>query len=212
MTIRVNYNEIPGTVVEAKRWWRSAVKKVAAELKDGYRSDASEEIRRALCSMDEYKNAETIMLYVSAGKEVITSSLMNVALKHGKTVCLPLCMDMDANGKKIGGEHVMEARLWNSEHKLVPGAYGIPTPDPDAPTVRPEDIDLVVLPCVTCDVECNRLGHGAGYYDRYLTQLRDDCATVAICYEEVLAERIPVEPHDRTIDAVVTEEKIYRSK
>lgn len=204
MAIRVNHNEIPSTVFEAKRWWRTEVKNHLGELTDDYMVDASGRMMESLIRMKEYRNAKTVMLYVSVGKEVITNTLMSTASRQGKTVCLPLCTDTV--------NHIQEARLWNKEHRLVTGAYNIPTPDPDSPIVKPGEIDMVVLPCVSCDVNCNRLGHGAGYYDRYIEQLRDDCITVVFCYDKLLADKLPTEPHDRKVDMVITEENIYRSK
>ncbi len=201
MAIRVNKNEIPGTIPEAKRWWRSKVREANKELTDAYMTEASEKIREAVMHTEEYRKAKTIMLYVNAGKEVVTTSLMDVANRAGKTVCLPLCYDTK--------NHLMDARIWNEEHRLIKGAYGIPEPDRTAPIVNPEDIDLVILPCVSCDASCNRLGHGAGYYDRYLTHLRDDCKLFALCYEKIMIDEIPTEPHDESVDAVITEENIY---
>ena len=212
MAIKVNTTEIPTTLIEAKRWWRGEIKKRLAATTPEYRTASSEAIAEALLTTDEYKSAKTIMLYVSVGREVETKSLIDKAAADGKNVCLPLCLDMDAEGKRLGSEHIMEARAYTCEKDLVPGAYGIPTPDGTTVLVRPEEIDLVVLPCVTCDVECNRLGHGAGYYDRYLKQLRAGCAQIALCYEEVIGEKIPMEEHDRPVDAVISEERIYRRK
>ena len=201
MSIRVNKNEIPSTVLEAKRWWRSKIREAQRELSDAYMVDASGKITRKVMMLKEYRQAKTVMLYVNAGKEVFTRSLMDAASRAKKTVCLPLCYDTE--------QHLMDARLWNLEHKLVSGAYGIPEPAPDAPVIDPKDIDLVILPCMSCDDQCNRLGHGAGYYDRYLAQLRDDCKLIALCYEDIMSIEIPTEPHDKKVDMVVTEENIY---
>lgn len=200
MAIKINQNEIPGTIVEAKRWCRKEIKRHHTEVDDEYMQYASDEIRHKLIRTPEYRKAQTVLLYVNAGKEVITRTLMSLAIRQGKTVALPLCVDTE--------NHVMEARLWDSEHKLTLGAYGIPEPQSDAPVVNPEDIDLVVLPCVSCDLELNRLGHGAGYYDRYIGAVREDCAKIAICYERLLADKLPTEPHDKKVDMVITEERI----
>lgn len=204
MAIKVNHNEIPRTVLEAKRWWRREIKSHYPELGEDYMATASEAIMESLIRMKEYRNAKTIMLYVSVGKEVITNNLMSVANRQGKTVCLPLCTDTE--------NHIQEARLWNAEYRLIPGAYNIPTPAADAPVVDPQEVDMVVLPCVSCDVDCNRLGHGAGYYDKYIEQLRDDCVTVAFCYDELITDELPTEPHDKRVDMVITETNIYRRK
>lgn len=187
-----------------KRWWRVETKKKQAELSDVYMNDASTKIGRALRNLPEYRKARSIMMYVSVGKEVMTNKMLLFALQEGKQVSLPLCTDTE--------NYIMEARLWNEEHKLVKGEYGIPTPAEDAPTIDAEDIDLVVLPCVACDRECNRLGHGAGYYDRFIEKLRPDCDKIALCYEKIIADEIPMEAHDVKMDAVITEENIYRSK
>lgn len=204
MTIKVNQTEIPGTVLEAKRWWRKKIREAQKELTDEYMTEASEAIREQLMRMEEYRKAKTVMLYVNCGKEVVTRTLMDVANRAGKTVCLPLCYDTD--------QHLMDARLWNAEHKLVAGAYGIPEPASDAPVIYPEDIDLVVLPCMSCDAECNRIGHGAGYYDRYLAKLRKDAVTIALCYDAILIDNVPTEEHDEKVNAVITEKNIFRRK
>ena len=54
-------------------------------------------------------------------------------------------------------------------------------------------------------VEVARLGHGGGWYDRFLTDLRDTCATVGVCFHEQLLEVVPVEPHDVAVRRVVTD-------
>lgn len=209
MAIKVDHNEIQGTVVEAKRWCRSKVKEAQKELTDEYMQFASDEIRRKLMGLEEYRKAKTILLYANSGKEVITINAKNKPIndlafcnrKPGLELALPLCVDTKT--------HRMEARLWNAEYRLKPGAYGIPEPDSKAPVIDPKDIDLVVLPCVSCDHKLNRLGHGAGYYDRYLDDLAEDCVTVALCYEKIMLDEIPTEPHDKKVDMVITEENIY---
>lgn len=201
MAIIVNENQIPGTVLEAKRWWRSKVREAQKELDDEYMKRASEQIGEKLFSLEEWKQAETVMLYVSAGKEVITREVILDAAEQGKRICLPLCTDTKA--------HIMEARLWSEDVPLVAGAYGIPEPSPDTLTVPATDIDLVVLPCMSCDSHRDRLGHGAGYYDRFLEKLRNDATTVALCFEKIMAESLPVEEHDQPVDVVLTEENKY---
>lgn len=212
MAIKVNSNEIPGTVLEAKRWWRKEIKSRFAQLDDVYRHDAAALIRSKLIHTDAYRNAKTVMLYVSTGREVITSEILTTMLRHGKRVCLPKCIDIDEAGNRIMDTPTMEAREFAPGYKLVTGAYGIAEPGTDAPLVNPEELDLVVLPCVSCDIKGARLGHGAGYYDRYLRQTREDCKAFALCYERVLAEEIPTGPYDVKMDAVITEENIYEER
>lgn len=78
------------------------------------------------------------------------------------------------------------------------------------PQVLPADIDLVILPCLACDADCGRLGHGAGYYDKFLSELREDCVTVAVCFDKLILDKIPMEEHDMPVKAVITEKAVYR--
>lgn len=202
MSIRIDKNEIPDNIIEAKRWWREQIREVQKSLTSEYMEKASASIIGQLEALDEFRTAKNVLLYVSLGKEVQTAELMEAASTAGKTVALPLCMDTR--------EHIMEARFYDEEHPLVKGAYGIMEPAADSMIMKPEEIDLIVLPCMSCDPDCNRIGHGAGYYDRFLAKVRDNCVTVALCYSAVLAEKLPTEEHDKKVDIVITESEVYR--
>jgi 5-formyltetrahydrofolate cyclo-ligase len=210
MAIVIRKEEIPGTVIEAKRWWRSEVRRQIKSASEDYLRDAARVITETVASMEEYRNAETVLAYCSCRREVDTSVLTAQILADGKRLCLPLCTDLDESGKRFTEAPAMEARDIKSVAGLVPGAYGIPEPADDTPVVQPEEVDLIILPCVTCDKNCRRLGQGGGYYDKFLDSVRPDCAKIALCYEAVLADELPVEEHDVPVDAVVTEEQVYR--
>ena len=88
------------------------------------------------------------------------------------------------------------------------GRYGIWEPDrADSVKVTPEEIDLILAPCVGFDKKRDRLGHGAGYYDRYLTQTH--AAAVAVAFEAQKLPRVSADRFDRAMDAIVTEERVY---
>jgi 5-formyltetrahydrofolate cyclo-ligase len=156
------------------------------------------------------KTGKTVLAYCSVGKEPSTLALINSLLESGRKVCLPRCIVIDEEGRRTGGTGDMEARAITGFDDLAAGAYGIPEPKEDTELVPAEEIDIVILPCVGCDRQCRRIGHGAGYYDRYLTKVRKDCFTMALCYEEALADEVPAEEHDMPVDAVVTEKTVYR--
>ena len=90
-----------------------------------------------------------------------------------------------------------------------PGAFGIREPAREASEeVKPEDIDLVICPCTVFDESCNRMGMGAGYYDRYLPK----CVNAVICavaFEAQKTEHVPADEWDRPMDLVFTEESVY---
>ncbi len=242
MSIVVNKSEIPETVIEAKRWWRKEIRRILGETTEEYRSSASAAIAVNVLTLPEVARAKTVLAYFSVGTERGTLAIISKLMDMGKRVCLPLCIDLDENGKRIeahkaagpekeGAEadkadpaeaetagalnvqcvpDAMEAREIRSFDDLVPGAYGIPEPAPHTAVVTPEEIDVIILPCLACDKSCRRLGHGGGYYDRYLSQISEKCMTAALCYEAVLADELPVQKHDIPADAVITEKAIYR--
>ena len=74
--------------------------------------------------------------------------------------------------------------------------------EPHGPPAALEPVDLIVVPALAVDLQGNRLGKGKGYYDRALS---DTSATVVgVVYEHEVLESLPVEPHDRRVDFVVT--------
>ena len=210
MTIKINPNEIPSTVIEAKRWWRREIRRALKATDAEYRADASAAICSRVLGTEEYINAQTVFAYFSVGTEVDTAPIIRAMQRDGKRVCLPRCLDINEDGSRTGEGPNMEAREVRDLADLVEGAYGIPEPVDSDPYVAPEEIDLILLPCLACDTSCRRIGHGAGYYDWYLSRAREDCRTLAVCYEAVLAEDLPVEEHDMPVDAVVTEDAVYR--
>ena len=190
--------EIP----ETKKKYRSdAVSRLAATSEE-YRSSASATIAVNALALPEMHKARTVMLYVSVDKEPATLALIVKLLEAGKKVCLPRCT-----------EQTLEARRIKSIEHLVPGPYGIPEPVADdsvSPVVKPSKIDLVILPCVACGTDCSRVGHGAGYYDRFLKELKRDTFKAALCYDKILLEGIPMDEHDEYMNAVITEKTVYR--
>lgn len=69
--------------------------------------------------------------------------------------------------------------------------------------VAPGEIDLAVVPLVAFDSGFNRLGYGGGNYDAFLGHLREGAAVVGVALEEQRVDRVPVEPHDRPLPAVI---------
>ena len=200
-------------VKKSKTEYRKEAKEKLAALTDDYLSSASAAIAVNVLSMEAVRKAKDILVYYSVGREPATLALIDSLLKDGKRVCLPLCTDLDEEGRRIEGTAAaesMQARRIKSFDDLAAGAYGIPEPKPETGIVPPHKIDVIILPCVACDRNCQRLGHGAGYYDKYLSLVKDKCVTLALCYEKLLADELPAEEHDIPVDAVVTEETVYR--
>jgi 5-formyltetrahydrofolate cyclo-ligase len=85
--------------------------------------------------------------------------------------------------------------------ELIPGRFGIREP---APSQIPKQLDLIVVPGLAFSTEGNRLGRGAGFYDRFLATVPQTTFKVGVCFEFQLVPAIPHEPHDITMDAIVS--------
>ncbi|MEG2000601.1 MAG: 5-formyltetrahydrofolate cyclo-ligase [Evtepia sp.] len=138
---------------------------------------------------------ETILLFFGVGTEPKTGFLIAKLLAQKIRVCLPRCLP----------DHQMEARQIQDLGQLVTGAYGIPEPNTDCPIVPPGDLDLILVPALSCDLLGGRLGQGGGFYDRFLPKTR--ALTVCLCRDALLQEHIPLESHDCKVALVLTERK-----
>ena len=105
-------------------------------------------------------------------------------------------------------EGKMSFRMIRSYDDLEPGAYGILEPKKEMPEIRMEEIDFVLVPCVSCSHDGKRLGNGGGYYDRFLEQYTG--AKAILCREALIREDIPMESFDAVVRPVITEDAIYR--
>jgi 5-formyltetrahydrofolate cyclo-ligase len=171
--------------------------RVAQKNKD----DLSRAICAAFIALPAYASARTVMWYVDAGSEVRTRHTLPTALAHGKRVVVPWCV-VETNE--------LELFLLEDMSELVEGAYKILEPRSelrDRPTkrVKPEQLDLVMVPGTAFDLRGARMGQGKGYYDRLLASARANAPLVALAFDCQVFDEIPVAPHDVFMDVVLTE-------
>lgn len=90
------------------------------------------------------------------------------------------------------------------------GAFGIrePVPSPRVPPAgRPGPRDAILIPCLGLDRRGVRLGHGGGYYDRWLRQ-NSKGLRIAVLFECQRTGRLPHTSADARVHCAVTEESI----
>lgn len=137
-----------------------------------------------------------IAIYRSMGSEAPTENLIHFLHERGFPLCLP----------RLGADTSveMEFAAWDPEDILVPGQLKIPQPVPSAPTVVP---DVVLTPLVGFDPALNRIGNGAGYYDRYFAR-HDIELRIGIAWSAQMVDALPIEPWDVPLHMVITEQSI----
>ncbi|MBI5343895.1 MAG: 5-formyltetrahydrofolate cyclo-ligase [Deltaproteobacteria bacterium] len=161
----------------------------------------SSKVQKRLLSTPWFRSARRLSLYSSFQNEVLTDDILKGALKADKEAYYPLA---------VKGKRRLEFFRVEGIEDLMPGSYDIAEPRGKEEKRAPEAFDLIVVPGVAFDSEGGRLGFGKGYYDRLLKGL--GCPIVALAYEfQVLKDRIPSEPHDVRVSAIVTEKRIIKN-
>ena len=144
-----------------------------------------------------FARSGSVALYSAIHNEVATDALFHAARQSGKQVCYP---------RIVGG--LLEFFRVLQLEDLQPGTYGVATPPAvQERIVPPAAIDLMVVPGVAFDQRGYRLGYGRGYYDRCLAQSAG-IAAFGLCYEFQLCPELPVEEHDRRVEALATEQRL----
>lgn len=96
--------------------------------------------------------------------------------------------------------------LWKPGEPQELGNYGIFEPQPDAPTLEPDEVDLILVPGVACDRQGYRLGYGGGYYDRLLSLPEwASKPSIGIVFANCLLPQLPIDDWDKCLQAVCTE-------
>ncbi len=169
-------------------------------LTDAQRAEFSSAICKSLTTLPEVEQATHIFSYMAMQDEVNLAEFHEWAKENGKNLSFPISME---NGH-------MEAYTLGEEPVWNYGKYGIKEPNPEFSELRsPEDFDVVLVPCVGFDEEGGRIGHGAGYYDRYLDRT-PKASRICIAFGAQKLERVVREETDREMDYVVTEKNVYR--
>ena len=88
---------------------------------------------------------------------------------------------------------------------LAERGLGFEEPPYDAPIAARGDLDVIVAPCLALDPRGQRLGYGAGYYDRTLPKYAPPAITIAVAYQFQLLVEIPPSKTDVAVDWVVTD-------
>lgn len=163
--------------------------------KEDDRRRSSEAIQRKVLRLTAFRRATTVCCYVALPYEVQTRRLIDEMLSRGKRVVVPV---IRPRSKRLG-----LSELRDPEAELAPGWRGVPEPRKRRP-VPAAKLDLVLVPGVAFDRRGHRLGHGLGYYDRFLARLPRRIPTVGLAYACQLLNRLPVAAHDRAVQTVLT--------
>lgn len=143
---------------------------------------------------------DAIYTYVAFNEEVKTSAVINYAFHNHIKLAVP----------KI--EHKrMEFYYINRMEDLSPGYYGILEPKT---TQKAMDRSiLMIVPGLAFDKECNRLGYGAGYYDRYFKNYEHlSVNKIALAYDFQIVKNLEAAPYDKKVDHIITPTRLIHRR
>ena len=153
---------------------------------------------QTLQAQPAWQSAESVFCFVGALHEPDTMPILQGALSAGKQLLVP----------RIAGPGQMQLVPLQSLEQLQPGAFGILEPAQALPAVPAgSGVQLAVLPCLAATRSGARLGHGGGYYDRFLANYSGQ--RLILCPEALLAQSLPTGPLDEPAQAVLTEKALY---
>jgi 5-formyltetrahydrofolate cyclo-ligase len=158
-------------------------------------------ILAALARSPWLKPGSAVALYVSRGSEVDSRPLRALALHRGCRVYLPRITD-------YRGHRMIMVR--EAGGALRRNRYRIAEPAGSAAVAAPA-LAVVLMPLVGFDDEGNRLGNGAGYYDRFFSARRGARGApllVGIGFECQRCPPLEAAAHDVPLDAIITERGI----
>lgn len=150
-----------------------------------------------------FQRAERVHVFRSTAEEIDTMKFIEYAWGTGKEVYVPV---VDTATSTLRHVRVTHTTTWRE------AAFGILEPvNVDASDVCADEAfgatSAIIVPVLAFDKTCHRLGYGKGFYDRFLA--KTSAPTIGIAYELQQVRQLPVEPHDRALTCVVTEQRTY---
>lgn len=168
------------------------------------RARHSESICNHLFCSPLWHAAERVGLYFAAAAEVDVSDLFAAAFATGRIPCVPV----------VGRTGRMRFVRLTRDATLVRNRYGIWEPEDTSRAIAARNLDLVVTPLVAYDDRGNRIGMGAGYYDRCFSFLRHRTRwlhpkLVGAAFSCQRVPAIPAASWDIPLFAVATENNLH---
>lgn len=170
--------------------------------------------RLADMTLDHCRSADVISpparigIYIAADGEISPDRIGDEFNTIGWSIWVPVVE---------AGSHMTFAPLGVGE-ELTPNRFGIPEPVAPIDRIHATDLEIVVVPCVAMDHSGNRLGMGAGFYDRALSAASGVSGgsavpssrplRIGVGFDFQLVDRLDPDPWDIPMDVVITDERV----
>lgn len=161
--------------------------------------EAELEIQSRLLMTEEYRNSDTVLIYVSTDSEIDTKGIINAAFANKKRVAVPVTND----------DYSLDFYYINSINELKTGRFGILEPINREEKVTDFENSICIVPALCCDLSGNRIGYGKGCYDRFLAQYSGE--KICLVYGDNVLPLVESEETDIAIDIIVSDLFVKRT-
>ncbi|MBW1989146.1 MAG: 5-formyltetrahydrofolate cyclo-ligase [Deltaproteobacteria bacterium] len=184
-----------------KRELRASIREQCEAMPPELFRKKSRQITERLLEFANFVEAQTVLLYHSMECEPDTLPIIKECYEQAKTVVLPT-----THPKK---QELVTFKVEHPAKELIKGASGRMEPDPRKCKPIPlRFLDLAIVPGLVFDERGGRIGSGFGRWDRLIPQLPGTTRKVSLAMEYQIVPQVPMEPHDRYVDILITEERI----
>ena len=176
--------------------------KAHEELGPAGRDHAAQALMRNFLEAVELQRSESVSAYWPVKEEIDVKPLLQALHQRGHVCGLPVI---------VAKRTPLLFKRWDPDRPLTEGRWGITIPPEDAAEVIP---DVLLVPLLAFDAQGNRLGYGAGFYDRTITKLRAQSGhrplAVGVAYAAQEVDHVPCDETDERLDWVITEQSAKR--
>jgi 5-formyltetrahydrofolate cyclo-ligase len=184
-----------------KRAWRETMSKRVASVAPEHARAAAERAAEEFLDLPEIAAASRVLVCLSFGAEISTQPVIAELERSGRELYVPRAEPRD------GMLH-----LHRYPCELVTLGFGLRQPPRECPELDPAEVDRTLDAALVLGLAFDesgiRLGHGRGYFDRFLAGR--GFPAIGFAYEVQVVERLPREPHDVPMTALVTEASTRR--
>lgn len=172
-------------------------------------ADAAQKLFLAVSSLAQFNSAKRIAFYLPSDGEIDPRPLLTLALERGQECYLPLVHPLRKN-------QMLFIRYCEGD-SLQTNRWGIAEPQMRMEAcVKPQTLDLVLVPLVGFDEQGGRLGMGKGFYDRAFafkrTSQRRRPMLLGVAHECQKIESIQMQDWDVPMDKILSDHCAYRPK
>ena len=155
-------------------------------------------IKNKIFCMEAFHRSKCVSFYVSLPTEVDTRGMIDEALTLGKRVLVPLT---NLENKELSLYEITDRRK-----DLIKGAFGVMEPRPEKTRLaRLDEAECLIIPGVVFDKKNHRIGHGGGFYDRFLKNFPPRVLKIGLAFSFQVIQEIPTQAHDVKLDMVLTD-------